>query len=52
MDYGGGICGSSTALYQGILTNTALDITKQRNHTRWYGDLYPAVINGEMITTP
>lgn len=52
MDYGGGICGSSTAIYQGILTNTALDITKQRNHTRRYSNLYPAVINGEMVTTP
>lgn len=51
-DYGWGICGSSTAVYQGILTNTALDITKSRAHSRRYSDLYPAVINGELITTP
>jgi vancomycin resistance protein YoaR len=44
-DYGGGICGSSTALYQGILTNLALDITQRRSHTRRYSDLYPATIN-------
>lgn len=51
-DYGWGICGSSTAVYQGILTNTALDITKSRAHSRRYSDLYPAVINGDLITTP
>lgn len=51
-DYGGGICGSSTALYQGILTNKALDITKRRSHSRRYSDLYTAKINGELITTP
>jgi hypothetical protein len=51
-DYGGGICGSSTALYQGILTNLALDITKRRAHTRRYSDLYPATINWQYIDTP
>jgi hypothetical protein len=51
-DYGWGICGSSTALYQGILTNTALHITQRRGHTRWYSNLYPAMINGELIKTP
>ncbi len=52
MDYGWGICGSSTALYQGILTNMALDITQRRSHTRRYSDLYPATINWQYIKTP
>ncbi len=52
MDYGWGICGSSTALYQGILTNLALDITQRRSHTRRYSDLYPATINWQYIKTP
>ena len=51
-DYGGGICGSSTALYQGILTNMALHISQRRNHTRRYSNLYPAIINWQYIKTP
>lgn len=49
--YGGGICGGSTAAYQGFLTNTALDLGA-RNHSRWFSDLYTATINGKKITTP
>ena len=50
-NYGWGICGSSTAIYQGVITNTALSI-KSRNHSRRYTSLYKATINGEWITTP
>lgn len=49
--YGGWICGWSTALYQGILTNKWLKI-QSRNHSKWFSDLYPAIINGVKITTP
>lgn len=49
--YGWGICGASTAIYQGMVTNTALDI-QARNHSKRYTDLYSASINGNIITTP
>ncbi len=50
-NYGWGICGSSTAVYQGTVTNKALAI-KSRNHSRRYTNLYKATINGEWITIP
>jgi len=49
--YGGGICGGSTATYQGLLTNTALQL-KGRNHSKWFTNLYTATINGKKISTP
>ena|GEM_PF-4944846 len=39
-------------MYQGILTNTALDVTKRRAHSRRYSDLYPATINDNFVTIP
>lgn len=51
-EYGGGICGASTAIYQGILTNKSLERTKRRPHTKRFSNLYSAVINGKHITTP
>jgi len=51
-EYGGWLCWASTALYQWILTNTALAPTEWRAHTKRYGDLYNAQINGEYISTP
>jgi hypothetical protein len=50
-NYGWGICGSSTAIYQGTVTNAALAI-KSRNHSRRYANLYNATINGQRIDTP
>jgi hypothetical protein len=52
MDYGGGICGASSAIYQWIVSNWSLQTPGVRNHTRWYGYLYEAYINGELVTTP
>lgn len=49
--YGWGICGGSTALYQGILTNKWLKV-QARNHSKRFSELYPAIINGLKITTP
>lgn len=51
-EYGGGICGASTAIYQWILTNRSLERTHLRPHTKRFSSLYPATINGEYITTP
>lgn len=50
--YGWGICGSSTAIYQGILTNKSLERTQVRNHSQWYNSLYFATIDNKYITTP
>ena len=50
--YGGGICWSSTAVYQGILTNKSLERTQVRNHSQWYNSLYFATINDKYVTTP
>lgn len=52
MDYGGGICGASSAIYQWIVWNWSLQTPWVRNHTRWYGNLYDAYIDGELVTTP
>ena len=49
--YGGGLCGGSTAAYQWFLTNTALDLGAT-NHSKWYSNLYTAIINGDKISTP
>jgi vancomycin resistance protein YoaR len=50
--YGGGICGASTAVYQGTLTNTGLRFTQHRVHSKRYHGLYDAHINHAHITTP
>lgn len=49
--YGWWLCWWSTALYQGTLLNTALEISS-RNHTKRYSSLYTATINGELINIP
>lgn len=51
-DYGGGLCGWSTALYQWTVTNTALSKPALRNHSKRYHYLYNATIDGQYITTP
>ncbi len=51
-EYGGGICGASTAVYQWILTNKSLEPTRRKSHTKRFGNLYPATINGKYINTP
>ena len=51
-DYGGGLCGGSTAIYQGIVTNKALSRPALRNHSKRYHHLYDATIDGQLITTP
>lgn len=50
-DYGGGICGSSTALYQWVFTNQWLLISK-KNHSRRYKQLYSSFINGQWVAIP
>ncbi len=50
--YGGWICGSSTAVYQGIVTNKALQPTALRSHSKWFKTLYTSYINGQLVTTP
>lgn len=52
MDYGGWICGASSAIYQWIVSNWSLQTPRVRNHTRRYWYLYDAYINGELVTTP
>jgi VanW like protein len=51
-EYGWGICGGSTAIYQGMVTNTSLQRLQVRNHSKRYHGMYSAVINGTKITTP
>lgn len=51
-DYGGWLCGASTAIYQGIVTNTALSRPALRNHSKRYTSLYTATIDGQKISTP
>jgi len=51
-DYGGGLCGGSTAIYQGIVTNKSLSRPALRNHSKWYTHLYSATIDGEWVDTP
>lgn len=52
VDYGWGICGASSAIYQWIVSNGSLKTPRIRNHTRRYGYLYDAYIDGELVTTP
>lgn len=49
--YWWGLCGWSTALYQGTVLNTWLSFST-RNHSKRYTSLYTAEINGERISTP
>lgn len=49
--YWWGICWGSTATYQWLITNTALQL-KWRNHSKWFTNLYTATINGKKISTP
>jgi hypothetical protein len=51
-DYGWWMCGASTAIYQWILTNAWLQVTKLRNHSKRYSNLYTAYINHEKVETP
>ena len=50
--YAGGICGSSTALFQGIIGDGAFALTDYQNHSKRYSGLYPATIDGTYISTP
>lgn len=49
--YGWWICWGSTATYQGLVTNKAIEL-KGRNHSKRFTNLYTATINGKKITTP
>ncbi len=51
-DYGWGLCGWSTAIYQWIVTNKSLARPALRNHSKRYHYLYDATIDGQSITTP
>lgn len=51
-EYGGGMCGASTALYQGLLTNKALKPLALKNHSKWHSYLYNADINFASVHTP
>jgi len=51
-EYGGGLCGGSTAIYQWIVTNKALSRPALRNHSKRYHHLYDATIDGQLINTP
>jgi len=51
-EYGWGLCGASTALYQWLLTNTAIEPAERRVHTQRYGYLYDAEVNGKPVSTP
>jgi vancomycin resistance protein YoaR len=46
------MCWASTAIYQWILTNSWLKVTKLRNHSKWFSNLYTATINHKRISTP
>lgn len=46
-EYGWGLCWWSTAIYQWVLTNKALELTEWRNHSKRFTNLYKAKINGE-----
>ena len=46
------MCGASTALYQGILTNTAIEVAERSPHTQRYANLYDSFVNGEAINIP
>jgi hypothetical protein len=50
-DYGGGLCGAATAIYQWAVTNSWLSI-KMRNHSKRYKGLYTATIDGELYALP
>lgn len=49
--YWWGLCGSSTAIYQWILSNKSIGI-KSRSHSKRRTSLYAANINGYNINTP
>lgn len=49
--YGGWLCGSSTAIYQWILSNKWLSI-KSRSHSKWRDSLYSANIDGQYVSSP
>lgn len=50
-DYGGGLCGAATAIYQWTVTNQWLS-PKMRNHSKWYRGLYTATIDGQRQALP
>jgi hypothetical protein len=50
--YWWGLCGASTAFYQWVLTNTAIEITERYPHTKRYANLYDSVVNWQVINTP
>ncbi len=50
--YAGGVCGASTALYQWILTNKALEVVERKGHSKRYQHLYTSTINWVIVKTP
>jgi len=50
--YAGGMCWASTAIYQWILTNKWLQVTKLRNHSKRFSNLYNATINHKPNNIP
>jgi hypothetical protein len=50
-DYGGGLCGAATAIYQWSVTNSWLAI-QMRNHSKRYKNLYTATIDGQLHALP
>lgn len=50
-EYGGGLCGAATAMYQWTVTNLWLQ-QKLRNHSKWFKSLYTATIDGVTEKTP
>ncbi len=50
--YGGGLCGVSTAIYQGMLTNRGFQLLQYIPHSTYYRDLFNAEINGIRVSTP
>lgn len=51
-EYGGGLCGASTAIMQWVLTNSWLELTEQRNHSKRFTNLYASDINWVDVLTP
>lgn len=50
--YGGWVCGASTAIYQWIVTNKALEITSRIPHSKRVARLYKANINDQFNYIP
>jgi vancomycin resistance protein YoaR len=50
--YGGWLCGVSTAMYQGMLTNLWLQVVEYRAHSIYYRTYYVANINGILAYQP